>query len=132
MALHVFLFLFQVQQNRKKSACLHRTELSTSLTFTSLCQGARCGKRGRIKRRLNLLLQFYQEAVAHEKTQRGRLKIKGVRNLCAFGVRPALLPVSNSGASSYLLYGQLLQFGQRAGEQSHQEGGRAAHNVDHG
>lgn len=47
-------------------------------------------------------------------------------------VRPALLPANNSGASSYLLYWQFLQFGQRAGEQSHQEGGRAAHDVNHG
>lgn len=47
-------------------------------------------------------------------------------------VRPALLQANNSGASSYLLYRQLLQFGQRAGEQSHQERGRAAHDVNHG
>lgn len=44
----------------------------------------------------------------------------------------ALLQEHNSGASSYLLYRQLLQFGQRAGEQTHQEGGRAAHDVNHG
>lgn len=47
-------------------------------------------------------------------------------------VRPALLQAKNSGASSYLLYRQLLQFGQGAGEQSHQEGSRAAHDVNHG
>lgn len=113
----------------------------TRLTFTSLCQGARYGKRGGIKRRLKLVLQFYQEAVAHEneaeKKQRGRLKIKRVRIvMCEWlalpRVRPALLQANNSGTSSYLLYGQLLQFGQRAGEQSHQEGGRAAHDVNHG
>lgn len=47
-------------------------------------------------------------------------------------VSSALLQAKNSGSSSYLLYRQLLQFGQRAGEQSHQEGGRAAHDVNHG
>lgn len=46
--------------------------------------------------------------------------------------RPALLQANNCGVSSYLLHGQVLEFGQRAGEQSHQEGGRAAHNVNHG
>lgn len=45
--------------------------------------------------------------------------------------RPALLQANNC-ASSYLLHGQVLQFGQRAGEQSHQEGGRAAHDINHG
>lgn len=47
-------------------------------------------------------------------------------------MRPALLQANNPGAISYLLYGQLLELGQRAGEQSHQEGRRAAHDVDHG
>lgn len=46
--------------------------------------------------------------------------------------RPALLQANNCGGSSYLFYGQVLEFGQRAGEQSHQEGGRAAHDVNHG
>lgn len=46
--------------------------------------------------------------------------------------RPVLVQTNNFGASSYLLNRQLLQFRQRAGEQSHQEGRRAAHDVNHG
>lgn len=112
MALHVFLFMFQVQQNQNNSAYLRCTYLLTRLTFTSPCQGARYGKRNGVKRRLNLLLQFYQEAVAREnwaeKKQRGRLKIKHVRTgrpspgwgqLYSRQTTPVPSPTSSTGSS---------------------------------